>query len=64
MDGLIVGLDMMCKFIGTKRYRKKIYLITDGEKPVKYEREELDEIVKTVRNNNIQLNCLTMDFLG
>ena len=37
LDGLIVGLDMLCKFIGTKRYRKRVFLITDGNKPVKYE---------------------------
>ena len=45
MDGLIVGLDMLCRFVGTKKYRKRIFLITDGEKETAYSKGELAEIV-------------------
>ena len=33
-DGLIVSMDMLCKFVlvGTKKYKKRIFLITDGQK--------------------------------
>jgi len=36
LDGLIVGLDMLVRFCGTKKYRKRMFLITDGEKETKY----------------------------
>ena len=32
MDALEVSLDMMERFCGNKKYRKRLFLITDGEK--------------------------------
>jgi hypothetical protein len=32
IDSLIVGLDMLLRFTGTKKYKKRMFLITDGEK--------------------------------
>ena len=32
VDALLVGLDMLIKFTGTKKYKKRIFLITDGER--------------------------------
>ena len=62
LDGLIVGLDMLCRFCGTKKYRKRIFLITDGEKEIKYTSSEFSEITKTIKENDIKLNCITLDF--
>jgi Mg-chelatase subunit ChlD len=31
-DGLTVALQMITKHCGTKKYRKRIFLITDGER--------------------------------
>lgn len=41
LDGLIVGMDMLCRFVGTKKYRKRIFLITDGEKETKFTSDEM-----------------------
>ena len=62
MDGLIVGLDMLCRFVGTKKYRKRVFLITDGEKETAYSKGELGEIVETIKKNDIKLNAITLDF--
>ena len=62
LDGLIVGLDMLVQFCGKKKYRKRVFLITDGEKETKYTKQELDEIIKTINGNEIKLNCITIDF--
>lgn len=62
LDGLIVGLDMLCRFVGTKKYRKRIFLITDGEKETSYSNGELKEIVETIKKNDIKLNAITLDF--
>lgn len=32
VDGLTVALQIITKHVGTKKYRKRIFLITDGEK--------------------------------
>ena len=62
LDGLIVGLDMLCKFVGTKKYKKRVFLITDGEKETAYSKKELAEIVETIKKNDIKLNAITLDF--
>ena len=36
LDGLIVAIDMLNTFCGTKKYKKRIFLITDGERETKY----------------------------
>ena len=35
IDALIVGLDLLIHFTGTKKYKKRVFLITDGEKKTK-----------------------------
>lgn len=62
LDGLIVGLDMLCRFCGTRKIRKRIFLITDGEKEAKYNSEEFDQVAKTISENDVKLNCITLDF--
>ena len=62
LDGLIVGMDMLCKFVGTKKYKKRIFLITDGEKGTSCSPNEMRDIVRTIKENEIKLNCITLDF--
>lgn len=62
LDGLIVGLDMLVQFCGKKKYRKRVFLITDGEKEAKFTKREMNEIIKTINGNDIKLNCITIDF--
>jgi hypothetical protein len=62
LDGLIVGLEMLKKFTGTRKYRRRIFLITDGEKEMQYSEHELVHITKNIKDNDIKLNCITLDF--
>lgn len=48
LDGLIVGLDMITKFVGTKKYRKRVFLITDGEKDLTYSDSEMAHITSII----------------
>lgn len=57
-----MGLDMVTKFVGTKKFKKRIFLITDGEKETKFTETEMTDIVKTINTNDIKLNCITVDF--
>jgi ATP-dependent DNA helicase 2 subunit 2 len=62
LDGLIVGLDALIKFCGTRKYRKRVFMITDGEKEAKFSKGDIDPIVQTIKDNDIKLNCITIDF--
>jgi hypothetical protein len=53
---------MLCRFVGTKKYRKRIFLITDGEKETKYTSTEIRDVIQTINTNEIKLNCITLDF--
>ena len=62
MDGMIVSLDMLNRFCGTKKYRKRIFLITDGERKTKTSKAELDSLKQQMNQNNVRLNVITLDF--
>ena len=62
MDGMIVSLDMLNRFCGTKKYRKRIFLITDGERRAKTSKAELDSLKQQMNQNNVRLNVITLDF--
>ena len=62
MDGMIVALDMLNRFCGTKKYRKRIFLITDGERATKTSKSELDSLKQQMNQNNVRLNVITLDF--
>lgn len=64
IDGLVVALDMMVKFVGKKKYKKRIFLITDGEKKSECSPDDLGTIVQTIKDNDIKLNVIPMDFFG
>lgn len=46
IDGMIVSLDMLSRHCGTRKYKKRIFLITDGEKQAKTSKQEYDSLVK------------------
>ena len=46
MDGLIVAIDMLNKFCGTKKYKKRIFLITDGERETKSSKQEVASLIE------------------
>ena len=45
MDGLIVGIDELIRHCGTKKYKKRVFLITDGEKETKCSPGEFKTII-------------------
>lgn len=41
LDGLIVGMDMLVRHCGTKKYKKRVFVITDGERETKFDKNEV-----------------------
>lgn len=62
VDALLVGLDMLIKHTGTKKYKRRVFLITDGERKTKLEKYEMDKLVEVIGKHDIKLNCITLDF--
>jgi nitrogenase subunit NifH len=53
---------MLCRFVGKKKYRKRVFLITDGEKATNFMEEEIAQVISTIKEQDIKLNCITIDF--
>lgn len=53
---------MIIKHTGTKKYKRRIFLITDGERKSKIESYEMKKLVEVIGDNDIKLNCITLDF--
>jgi len=62
MDGLIVGMDMLTRHCGTKKYKKRIFVITDGEKMTKYDQKEKSQVIQSMNESDTRLNVITLDF--
>lgn len=62
MDGLIVALDMVSRHCGAKKYKKRIFLITDGEKEAAIQAEDFKDVVKSMNETDTRLNVITLDF--
>ena len=62
MEGLIVAMDMLDKHCGTKKYKKRIFVITDGEKKAKFDVQEKKNVIKNMNKTETRLNVITLDF--
>jgi hypothetical protein len=52
---------MLERHCGTKKYRKRVFLITDGEKAVE-SREKLPLIQEAMTESNVRFNVIAVDF--
>ncbi|CAG8548686.1 7781_t:CDS:2, partial [Scutellospora calospora] len=59
-DALIVALGMIDLHCRKLKYKKKIYLLTDGESPINS--SDLDAVLHQINDSNIELNILGIGF--
>ena len=62
VDGLVTALEMIDRHCGTKKYKKRVFLITDGEHLTKTNTDETDSLVQKFNERGIRLNVITLDF--
>ena len=62
MDALIVAMDLLNMHCGTRKYRKRIFLFTDGEKQTMQNDSEMTSLIEQMRQRDVRLNVITLDF--
>ena len=62
MDGMIVALDMLTRFCGARKYKKRIFVITDGERETKSTPSETETLKDQMKKLGVRLNVITLDF--
>ena len=63
IDALEVSMDMLERFCGKRKYRKRLFMITDGEKNCgKVPVSRISDLVNVMKDNDIRLNVITLDF--
>ena len=55
IDGLVVGMDAVCKFVRQLKFRKRVVLVTDGSS---YAETELDDIADNLLKESIKLTVI------
>ena len=55
-------MDELARTCGKKKYKKRIFLITDGEKETKYNKDELKQVIQSMNETDTRLNVITLDF--
>jgi len=61
LDALIVGMDLLYRKVGTKKFAKRIYLITDGGGLVGGE-DDLDDIIGQLNNTDTIFTVIAINF--
>lgn len=56
ISSLVVAIQMIATYCKKLKYRRKIILVTNGEGPMSG--DDLDEIVKKIKSDNIELVVL------
>jgi len=62
MDGLIVAVDLLNAYCGTRKYKRRVFLITDGERETQYSKDELRTVVENFNAQDARLNVIALDF--
>jgi hypothetical protein len=55
-------MDMLARHCGTKKYKKRIFVISDGEKEAKFDKKEMRTIIESMNESDTRLNVITLDF--
>lgn len=62
-DALEVSMDMLERFCGNKKYRKRLFMITDGEKETsEKDSRRIEGLVQHMKERDVRLNIITLDF--
>lgn len=62
VDGLIVAMDMLARHCGTKKYKKRIFVVTDGEREARIQDKERKTLVSSMNETDTRLNVIALDF--
>ena len=63
VDALEVSMDMLERFCGNKKYRKRLFMITDGEKDLgEVAERRIKALVNHMKDRDVRLNVITLDF--
>lgn len=55
--------DRLVEHCGSKKYNKRGFLFTNGRGKTKYNESHFKRIVSTIKNNDVKLNIIPMDFM-
>jgi hypothetical protein len=55
-------MDMMASHVGTKKFKKRFFLITDGDTKVKINKKEMASIKQQMNQMDAKINIIALDF--
>ena len=61
LDALLVGAQIIINFVNKKKYKKRIFMITDGLSPIN-DTEQMEQICQSFIDKDIIFNCIGIGF--
>jgi ATP-dependent DNA helicase 2 subunit 2 len=61
-DVMNVGVDMLVKYCKKNKFKKRLFLITDGERKQSADKDKVSDLVDRINLEDIKVNCITVDF--
>lgn len=61
-DALKVGVDMLAKFCKKNKIKRRLFLITDGERQCSDDKDAMATLVAEIGEHDVKINCITVDF--
>lgn len=61
VDAIVVATDMIHERTGTKKYARRIFLVTDAGSPIHFQ-NDISDIVKSIKARDISINVIGIDF--
>lgn len=62
VDALKVGVDMLARYCKQQKWKKRLFLITDGERESTDDIDKKDSLIAQISEDDVKLNCITIDF--
>lgn len=53
---------MIDRYCEARKYKKRVFLITDGEHPTQTNKDEIKSLIEKFNEKGIRLNVITLDF--
>ena len=63
LDAVVIGIDMISKRCGKKKYKKRMFILTDGNSTTMSD-DQLNDIVDQINLNDIRVNVIAIGFGG
>lgn len=62
-DVIDKSVDQLNEFVGTKKYEKKLFILTSGGGETSYNEKKIAKLINLIRRIDVKINFIAIDFI-